>query len=78
MRNKIVMNLILPDCSVGQIMLIEDRETVNVSWTVRGRIEICSNQGGNVYSWKQLCDDNWTEEDITVACRNLGYSAFSK
>ena len=61
---------------VGQIRLIEDR--VPVSGTVRGQIEICSNQSGNVYSWEELCDDNWTVEDITVACRDLGYSASSK
>ena len=61
---------------VRQIRLVEDR--VRVSGTVRGRIEICSNRSGNVYSWKKLCDDNWTVEDVTVACRDLGYSASSK
>ena len=86
MRTKceyVVINLLMhtfvinspSECTdVGQIRLIENRETVYVSGTVRGQIEICSNQSSNVYSWEMLCDDTWTVEDITVACRDLGYS----
>ena len=62
---------------VDQIRLTEDHR-VPLTGTVRGRIEICSNHSSDVYSWERLCDDNWTVEDITVACRNLGYSDSSK
>ena len=82
MRIEIVMSLLIhrhtlrdkTDCSdVGEIRLIRgDGETV------QGRVEICSNQSGNVYSWETLCDDDWTVEDVIVACRDLGYSASSK
>ena len=62
---------------VDQIRFIEDHR-VPLSETVRGQIEICSNQTSNIYSWEDLCDNDWTVEDITVACRDLGYSASSK
>ena len=67
---------------VGQIKLLEDSHVSVSRGTVRGQIEICRNQSSNhsstVYSWEILCDDNWTVEDVTVACRDLGYSVFSK
>ena len=62
---------------VGQIRLVEDHVSVSRG-TVRAQIQICSNQSSSAYSWESLCDDNWTVEDVTVACRDLGYSVFSK
>ena len=31
-------------------------------------VEMCS---GGV--WSPICDEEWTPQDITVACRELGY-----
>ena len=35
---------------------------------VSGRVEVCS--GSN--NWGQVCDDFWSNNDATVACRQLG------
>ena len=32
-------------------------------------VEMCSNEG----VWSPVCDHNWTLEDATVVCRELGY-----
>ena len=32
-------------------------------------VEMCSNEG----VWSPACDHNWTLEDATVVCRELGY-----
>ena len=34
-----------------------------------GRVEIC--QSGQ---WKTVCDNNWSENEARVVCRQLGYS----
>ena len=34
-----------------------------------GRVEIC--QSGE---WKTVCDNNWSENEARVVCRQLGYS----
>ena len=38
-----------------------------------GSIEVC--QDG---SWYQVCDEGWSQEDATVACKSLGYSELGK
>ena len=33
-------------------------------------VEMCSNEG----VWSPVCDYNWTLQDATVICRELGYT----
>ena len=37
----------------------------------RGRVELCV--GG---SYGTVCDDNWDDEDTSVACSQLGFSRY--
>ena len=32
-------------------------------------VEMCSNG-----MWSPLCDNDWTSQDVTVVCRELGYA----
>ena len=32
-------------------------------------VEMCSSEG----VWSPICDKNWTLQDVTVICRELGY-----
>ena len=50
-------------CRTGQLRL------VGGNIPNEGRIEICID---NV--WGTVCDDLWSSTDVTVVCRQLGYS----
>ena len=54
-------------CTDGAIRLIGG------SVPTEGRVEVCQND-----AWGTVCDDGWTDVDASVACRQLGYSRFSK
>ncbi|CAI8045936.1 Neurotrypsin, partial [Geodia barretti] len=44
----------------------------NVTGSTNGRlqlVEMCNSDG----VWSPLCDNEWTQEDATVVCRELGY-----
>ena len=46
---------------------------VNGQTLWEGRVEVCKDQ-----VWGTVCDDFWSNEDAGVACRQAGYSGFSK
>ena len=50
--------------SVEERFLIDDRLSV-------GRVEVCS--GGR---YGTICDDVWTDQAASVACRQLGFSPY--
>ena len=54
-------------CTDGAIRLIGG------SVPTEGRVEVCQND-----AWGTVCDDSWSDVDASVACRQLGYSRFSK
>ena len=46
---------------------------VNGQTPWEGRVEVCKDD-----VWGTVCDDLWSTEDAGVACRQAGYSGFSK
>lgn len=49
------------DCTTGDIRL------VNGNSPLEGRLEICINN-----AWGTVCGDGFSEDDATVACKQLG------
>ena len=63
------MVYILPPvmCEDYAVRLVNDSdETVSV---VSGRVEICKNN-----TWGAVCDDDWSDADTAVVCKQLGFS----
>ena len=53
-------------CESGSIRLVGG----TVPW--EGRVEVCKDE-----VWGTVCDDFWSTEDATVACRWAGFSPIS-
>ncbi len=56
-------------CTDGDIRLVGGPAGRNYS----GRVEVCRNE-----QWGTVCDDEWDGTDASVACRQLGFSRYSK
>ncbi len=54
-------------CNEGEVRLMGG------SNRLEGRLEICLNE-----VWGTVCDDGWDSIGANVACRQLGFSRFSK
>ena len=58
---------ICSDCSVTPIRLVggEDNKTGVVELCYKGR-------------WRPVCDDDWTDTDANVVCKQLGFLGFGE
>ena len=61
---------------LSQILLLRDFECCDGALRLaggsvsnEGRVEVC--QSGE---WKTVCDNNWSENEARVVCRQLGYT----
>ena len=51
-------------CSEGSVTVVSDVNNSSLQL-----VEMCSGEG----VWSSICDSNWTLQDATVVCRELGY-----
>ena len=52
-------------CTEGSVTVVSDAYNSNLQL-----VEMCSSEG----VWSPVCDYNWTLQDATVVCRQLGYN----
>ena len=60
-------------CEDGYVRLIDDSTNpIMIKDTVsRGRVEVCVNQ-----TFQTVCEDNWSNDDASVLCSELGFSRY--
>ena len=52
-------------CTEGSVTVVSDANNSSLQL-----VEMCSSEG----VWSPVCDHDWTAEDATVVCRELGYT----
>ena len=52
-------------CTQGSVTVVSDANNSSLQL-----VEMCSSSMG---MWSPVCDHDWTPEDATVVCRELGY-----
>ena len=57
------MLTIIGNCTEGKVTVSTDADGSSLQL-----VEMCSNG-----VWSPLCDNDWTLQDVTVVCRELGY-----
>ncbi len=63
----VVFYIIIIDCTDGVLRLV-DGSSYN-----EGRVEVCSNG-----RWGTVCNDGWTEREVSLVCSRLGFPTLSK
>ena len=52
-------------CTEGRVAVVSDADNSSLQL-----VEMCQNQT----LWSPLCDSDWTQHNVTVICRELGYT----
>ena len=55
-------------CIDGRLAVLSDADSSSLQL-----VEMCQSQS----VWSPLCDSDWTQQDATVVCRELGYQGHS-
>ena len=61
-----IVDIVIGPCIDGSIHIIPS----NARSAIKGRVEVCFNG-----IWGTICSLNWDDQDASVACKQLGYSA---
>ena len=61
-----IVDIVIGPCIDGSIRIIPS----NARSVIKGRVEVCFNG-----IWGTICSLNWDDQDASVACKQLGYSA---
>ena len=55
-------------CTEGRVAVVSDADNSSLQL-----VEMCQSQR----VWSPLCDSDWTQQDVAVVCRELGYQGHS-
>ena len=62
------MPTIIGNCTEGNVTVSTEADGSSLQL-----VEMCDSEG----VWSPLCDNDWTPQDATVVCRELGYAGYS-
>lgn len=67
-------NVHLADCTLGEVRLTSGTADPNFEeLTNAGIVEICVND-----TFGRVCNTGWTNRDVSVVCRELGFSPYGR